>query len=117
MKAFANCNSNLPNNQDVYGKVKNYETAEEFYNEDPTEGQDESNSYVAISEMCMSHMPSNYHIADDIQSLNRKECSIIFNIFHTRAKDYLKILSSKGNSKIDAIHLFLLVQVLGNHIL
>ena len=64
----------------------------------------------------MPHIPSDCHIAENTQSLNSKQC-IIFNICNKWTKYYMKPSSSKGNSKIDPIHLLLLVQVLGNHIL
>ena len=71
-EAFHNYNSNLPDNQDAYGQVGNDETAEAFYNEDPNEEQNRRKGSSPISGIGKLHIPSDDHIARNIQNVNRK---------------------------------------------
>ena len=57
-EAFANYNSNLPDNQDTCVEVENNKIAEAFHNEYPAENQELSNASDSISGIGMSHILS-----------------------------------------------------------
>ena len=100
-KAYYQFNENSINNQDPYNQTENDETpGAEYLNENDSENT-ETNKTSAIPKFMPQILPDD-ELEKDISSLNSKQKEV-FDVFHVRAKDYVKYYANE----VQSVHILL----------